>query len=624
MLDRRRLLVSAAAGSAIAALSNLAMANLAMAQTAGSAATTDAGSDPAEASKLNALFEAMFAEGIKMSNVGATYLGLDKGPNAAAKSQLDLLTPELIAAREEMTRRYNTQLHAIDTSKLAGLDAVNLATVLYDSDTQVIGLDHFHGFAGGSSSPYRISQLGGAYHDVPDFLDTMHSIETEADAEAYLSRLEMFATLLDQETGLVQTDFSNGLVPPDFIIATTLTQLNKTLAPTPAENGLVTSLVRRSADKSIAGDWAGRATPIVADKIYPALRRQVALFEGAKAGARHDAGVWALPHPDGYYAYGIRTSTTTNFTGDQVHDLGLAQVAEISGRADAILKAEGMSQGTVGERLGEMAKDQRFIYPNTDAGKQTLLDELNAQVRAMQARLPDYFGILPKALVEIRRVPPAIEAGAPGGYYNGPSLDGTRPGAYYINLRDTAEWPKWTLPTLTYHEAIPGHHLQISIATEAQGIPTIRKIIGFSAYQEGWALYTEQLADEMGVYDNDAWGRLGFLQSQLFRAVRLVVDSGIHHKKWSREQAIRYMVDTLGDQESSVTTEVERYCVWPGQASSYKIGHTEWVRLREDAKTTLGPRFDLKGFHDVALSSGAMPLDVLKGVVGAWVETRKA
>ena len=242
----------------------------------------------------------------------------------------------------------------------------------------------------------------------------------------------------------------------------------------------------------------------------------------------------------------------------------------------------------------------------------------------MQARLPDYFGILPKASVEIRRVPPAIEAGAPGGYYQGPSLDGSRPGAYYINLRDTAEWPKWTLPTLTYHEAIPGHHLQITLSTEAEGIPMIRKLIGFSAYSEGWGLYAEQLADEMGVYAEDPWGRLGYLQSLLFRATRLVVDSGLHHKKWSREDGIKYMVETLGDQESSVTSEVERYAVWPGQASSYKVGHTEWVRLREEARAELGDRFDIRSFHDTALASGGMPLDVLKTVVGTWVANRKA
>ncbi|MDI1281211.1 DUF885 family protein [Brevundimonas sp.] len=613
MIDRRRLLLSAVAGVALAGPAGAALARVA-----------SPGSDPAEAARLNGILDAMFAMVLAKSAMAATYMGLDKGPNAAAKARLDMLTPTDIAEREAFSRDFTAQLQTIDASKLAGMDAVNLATVLYDGETTNVGLDHFRFGNTGSPNPYRISQLGGSYRDIPDFLDTMHSIETEADAEAYLSRLDAFGDLLDQETGLVRADMAMGIVPPDFVIDRTLTQMNAGLEAAPAESGLVTSLTRRAGEAGLEGDWAARATAIVSDKVYPALRRQVALFEGARPTARHDAGVWALPNADGYYEYGIRNYTTTRLTGAEVHQLGLSQVAEITAAADAILKAEGMTEGTVGARLAAMAKDARFIYPNTDAGKQQLLDELNVQMAAMQARLPDYFGILPKASVDIRRVPPAIEAGAPGGYYQGPSLDGSRPGAYYINLRDTAEWPKWTLPTLTYHEAIPGHHLQITLSTEAQGIPTIRKLIGFSAYSEGWALYSEQLADEMGVYQNDPWGRLGYLQSLLFRATRLVVDSGLHHNRWSREQAIQYMVATLGDQESSVTTEVERYCVWPGQASSYKVGHTEWVRLREEAKAQLGDRFDIKGFHDTALASGGMPLEVLKTVVGEWVQSRMA
>ncbi len=534
-----------------------------------------------------------------------------------------MLTPTDLAEREAFSREFTDKLKAVDASKLAGMDAVNLATVLYDGVTTNIGLDHYRFGNTGSPNPYRISQLGGSYRDIPDFLDTIHGIETTADAEAYLSRLDAFGDLLDQETALVTEDFARGIVPPDFVIDRTLTQMNAGLEPAPADSGLVTSLTRRAGEAGLEGDWAARATTIVSDKVYPALRRQLALFEQARPTARHDAGVWALPHAEGYYEYGIRNYTTTRLTGAEVHQLGLTQVAEITAAADAILKAEGMTEGTVGARMAAMMKDPRFIYPNTDAGKQQLLDELNVQTAAMQARLPEYFGILPKASVDIRRVPPAIEAGAPGGYYQGPSLDGSRPGAYYINLRDTAEWPKWTLPTLTYHEAIPGHHLQITLSTEAAGIPTIRNLIGFSAYSEGWALYSEQLADEMGVYANDPWGRLGYLQSLLFRATRLVVDLGLHHNRWSREQAIRYMVDTLGDKETTVTTEVERYCVWPGQASSYKVGHTEWVRLREEARAQLGDRFDIRSFHDTALASGGMPLEVLKTVVGEWVASQQ-
>ena len=613
MLNRRHLLAFAAAGAALAA-SGVATA-APPAQTA---------SDPAEAAKLNALLDRIFAESLATSPLLATYLGIDKDENAAAKSQLDSLSPEALARNEAMTRKAQADLEAIDATKLTGMDAVNLATLLYAGGTQVMGYDRYDFGNRAGANPYWLHQLGGAYRDVPDFLDTMHTIETAEDAEAYLSRLEAMAVLMDEETALVTADIGKGVVPPDFVLDRTLVQLRAFKAPAAAENGLVGSLVRRTGEKSLAGDWAARATAIVTDRIYPATDRQIALLEAQRPTATHDAGVWRLPNADGYYAFGIRNYTTTSLTGDQVHELGLTQVAEITARADAILKAEGRSEGTVGARLAALGKEPQFVYPNTDAGKAELLEALNAQTEAMQARLPEMFNNLPKSTVDIRRVPPAIEAGAPGGYYQGPSLDGTRPGAYYINLRDTAEWPKWTLPTLTYHEAVPGHHFQIAIQTEAQGIPMVRRILGFSAYSEGWGLYAEQLADEMGVYEGDPWGQLGYLQSLLFRAVRLVVDSGLHHKRWSREQAIRYMVDTLGDQESSVTTEVERYCVWPGQASSYKIGHTEWLRLRDQARAALGDRFDIKGFHDTALASGGMPLEVLADVVGQWTATQRA
>jgi len=378
------------------------------------------------------------------------------------------------------------------------------------------------------------------------------------------------------------------------------------------------SLARRTAEKNISGDWAARAQAILAGEVYPAIQRQADALKTVRPGATHDGGVWRLPKGEDYYRFGLKYFTTSSMTPDEVHQMGLEQVAEISARTDALLKAQGMTQGTVGERVAALGKDPRFVYPNTDEAKDELIKELNAQMVAMQARMPDYFGRLPKSPCDIKRVPKAIEAGAPGGYYQSPALDGSRPGAYYINLRDTAEWPKWTLPTLTYHEAVPGHHFQIALQQEKPDTPLLMKVMGFSAYSEGWGLYAEQLADEIGAYENDPFGQIGYLQSQMFRAARLVVDSGLHHKRWSREQGIRYMVDTLGDQESSIATEVERYCVWPGQASSYKVGHTTWVKLREDAKRRLGSRFDIKGFHDTGLNLGGVPLTVLERTMNAW------
>jgi len=288
-----------------------------------------------------------------------------------------------------------------------------------------------------------------------------------------------------------------------------------------------------------------------------------------------------------------------------------------------LLKAQGYTEGTVAARIAALGKDPANLYANTDEAKVQLIADLNVKMAEMAAMLPKAFGRLPRASVEIKRVPPETQAGAPQGYYNPPSLDGKRPGIYWINLTDTANWPRSSLPSLTYHEAAPGHHLQISLQQESAAAPKLMNLMGFSSYVEGWGLYAEQLADEMGAYANDPLGQVGYYQSLLFRAVRLVVDTGIHSKGWSREQAIRYMIDNTGRAEGAATSEIERYCSWPGQACAYKVGHNEWVRLREKARATLGDRFDIRSFHDTALAGGGMPLTVLERVVDNWVATQK-
>ena len=606
MIDRRRLLLTAAAGAGLAASGQVFAQEV--------PATTPV-------AQLNDWMDRVFKELVMTSPEILTSLGFDKGPMAAAKSQLDDRSQAKIDADEAKFNRFAEELMAIDRSALTGRDAVNYDTVKFFGETVQIGQSFDYGTG---NSPYTVYQLGGSYQNIPDFLDSQHSIETAEDAEAYLSRLSAFPTALDQETERMLADFAAGAVPPDFVIDKTLLQLANLHDTPAAESIMTTSVQRRATEKGIAGDWAARAERIVHGEIYPALVRQAEAMKARRAEAVHDAGVWRLPDGEAWYTYGLRNSTTTTMTGEEVHQMGLEQVAELTARADGLLRAEGMTEGTVGLRIAAMGKDQRFIYPNTDAGKEQLLADLNLQMQDMQGRLPDYFGRIPKSPVEVRRVPVFTEAGAPGGYYQSPALDGSRPGAYYINLRDTAEWPKWTLPTLTYHEASPGHHHQIALQQENDDAPMLLKILGFSAYSEGWGLYAEQLADEMGVYADDPWGQIGYLQSLMFRATRLVVDSGLHHKRWSREQAIRYMVDTLGDQESAVTTEVERYAVWPGQASSYKIGHTEWVRMRAAAKAALGDRFDIRGFHDTGLAVGGVPLTVLDGVITDWVASQQA
>jgi uncharacterized protein (DUF885 family) len=605
MIDRRRLMFSAAAGASL-------MAD-------GQAIARPQGDANASAA-LSAVMNAIVQETLMTSPELLTQLGFDKGPFAAMKARLDDRSQAKVEADQAKFRGFISDLKAVDREALGVDEKVYFDTLAFYGDTAIQGYDFAYGTGG--PSPYTISQLTGAYQSIPDFLDSQHSIETAEDAEAYLSRVAAFATALDQETERMQRDFAAGSVPPDFVLERTLTQMNAAMEPGAAQTTLVQSIVRRTAEKGIAGEWGRRAEALVNDAVFPALARQADGLKARQADASHEAGVWRLPDGEAFYDYGIKSYTTTTLSGDEIHRIGLDQLAELTARADELLKAQGMTQGSVGDRIAALGEDPQYRYPNTDEAKETLLSDLNAQVIEVRRRMPEYFGRLPKSDVEIRRVPKAIEAGAPGGYYNSPSLDGSRPGAYYINLRDTAEWPRWQLPTLTYHEAIPGHHHQISLAQEKENTPILMKVLGFSAYSEGWALYAEQLADEMGMYETDPIGKIGYIQSAMFRATRLVVDSGMHAKRWSRERAIEFMTTALGDSPTAVTTEIERYCVWPGQACSYKLGHNKWVELRNRAQISLGDRFDIKAFHDAGMNTGGVPLTVLDRVLSDWIVAR--
>ena len=599
-MDRRTFLASAAALAATPAL----------AQTAA-----------AEDAKLRALFDQFFDEGLADSPEAVTRLGLDKGARAAAKSQLDDASAAAMAREKARAVDHQKRLAAIDRAALSDSDKPNYDAVKFTGDLEVEANGKFAYGAPGAGRPYVLSQLTGAYQDIPDFLGSQHGVETTQDAEAYLSRLAAFGTVMDQELERARRDVGAGVVPPDFIVERSLGQM-RGLKTDPSASPLVSSLAKRTAEKGLAGDWAGRAAKIYADAVVPALDRQIAHMEGLKGRATPDAGCWKLPDGEEYYRLSLKGSTTTTLSAEEIHQLGLEQARQLGARAEMLLKGLGYTKGTVGERIAALFKAPDQLYPNTDAAKEELIAHLNDLVKAMQARLPQAFGALPKAPVEIRRVPKFIEVGAPGGYYNRPALDGSRPGIYWINLRDTAENPKWTLKTLTYHEAIPGHHLQRSLQQEAD-LPMLRRIAGFPAYSEGWALYSEELAKEMDVYAGDPLGELGMLQAALFRSARLVVDTGLHAKRWTREKAIETMTSIDGSPPTSAATEIERYCVWPGQACSYMVGKLTWLRIRAKAKAALGAKFDIRRFHDAALLSGAMPLTVLESVIDRYVASAR-
>jgi uncharacterized protein (DUF885 family) len=606
MIDRRNVLLSGAA------LSALAFAGPVRAESASGGAA-----------KLNALFDQFISEDLDRSPIQTTSLGLDVGARASEKSKLDDLSLAAIADDKKRNTDQLARLKAFDRNSVSGLDQVNYDVVLYGLQTGDDADKRYDYGPAGAGAPYILSQLTGSYAFVPDFLDSQHQIETKADADAYLARLEAFAVGLDQECEVVRHDVGLGVVPPDFALAKTLKSISALRDMPAGQSVLAASVARRAKEKNIAGDYQAQAEKIVAEKIYPALDRQIAHVKDMQSHATHDAGVWKLPKGDTYYPDSLIAWATSTMPPAEIHKTGLDIVKESTAKIDVIMRAHGMTKGTVGERLRGMFNDPKFRYPNTDAGKEKLLADLNLKVQAVRAKLPAYFGARPKADVIIKRIPKYTEMTQSGGYYQPGSLDGRRPGSYYINLRDTAEVPSWTLPTLTYHESIPGHHLQLSIQQEA-ALPLLRKTSFFSAYIEGWALYAEQLADEMGMYADDPFGKIGQLHDQMLRAVRLVIDSGLHAMRWTREESVKYFVDTLGDQEPSAVSEVERYCVWPGQACGYMLGKLTFLRLRDKAKMALGAKFDIHEFHDAVLLSAAVPLSVLEKLVDRYIASKQA
>ena len=591
MIDRRRLLLTAAATAAAAP----ALAH---------AAANDADG------RLNALLDGWFEADIDDNPEYATNLGLDRGARSGLSSRLTAISPAAIRAdRDKAISRWAT-LRAFDQTGLSEAGALNYAIAAFGRETSAETSRFAYGSGPGRPSPYIVTQLSGTYFETPDFMDNQHRVEDAAGAEAFLSRLEAFAGVLDGETDKVREDAGLGVIPPDFIIDRMLPQV-RTLRDTPAADlAMVRSLVRKTAALNLPG-YDARAAAIVDQKVKPALARQIAALEAIRPQATHDAGVWRLPDGEAFYANGLKSNTTTTLSAAEIHRMGQEPVAENSAEIDLIQKSRGYTQGTVGERVQALNKDPAQLFPNTDAGKEELLVWLNQLVAELEPKLPSVFGRLPKSHVEIRRVPVSIQSGAPGGYYQGPPLDGSRPGAYYINLRDSGNWPRFALPTLTYHEASPGHHLQVALQRESGELPQWRRAGGFSAYNEGWALYAEAVAaNDLDVYADNPLGRVGFLMSYLFRAVRLVVDTGLHAERWSREQAVEYMAASGAKPLDASNSEINRYTVWPGQACAYKVGHTVIARLRAEAEAR--PGFDLRAFHDKVLMNGSLPLAVLE------------
>ena len=546
---------------------------------------------------------------LRLGPEGATSLGIDTGARAVLRSQL---TDRLAQGQQQIANQLRADLQRISALNVSGLShatrtSVEVVRSAYTTSLEGFALPYGDVAVGGwRNTPYVVIQNVGAYLDVPRFLDAEHRIENAADAEAYLARLQSYAKQLDGELGRIQAARGAGLVPPAFLIDKALAQM--TLSAKNARDGgvLVESIERRT--RNIPGGWADRARMIAAQEIAPALERQLTELRGQRAAASNDAGIWSRPRGDEYYRWSLKASTTTTMSPDEIHELGRSELQRLHAEMDGLLQKVGYTTGAVGARMQALAKDPRYQFPEGDKGRAEIMSFIQNRLDWVRAQMPRAFKTLVNPNMEVKRLPPEEEPGAPGAYGGPGSIDGTIPGRYWINLRTTSLHSKYSLADLTFHESIPGHIWQ---GEYTRRMPLIRQMLAFNVYSEGWGLYAEQLADELGAYEGDPVGRLGYLQSIAFRACRLIVDTGIHAKRWTREEGVRYFVDVNGSNPLEVASEVDRYCAWPGQACGYKVGHSEINRLRQKATTALGSKFDLKAFNDTVVLGGNVPLDVL-------------
>ncbi|MEX1363240.1 MAG: DUF885 domain-containing protein, partial [Nannocystaceae bacterium] len=468
------------------------------------------------------------------------------------------------------------------------------------------------------NAPYVVIQNVGTYLDMPRFMGSVHPLRDDSDAEAYLARIEALPRVLDGELERLRATTDMGVTAPDFLLDKAIAQLERTLVDA-GKGELFLPRLRKSLDDSgLSADWVGRVSPLVTGPVAEALQRQLEQLQRQRSKATGEPGMWARPHGDQWYAWALRASTTTTLSPDEVHARGLEQLEQLHARMDPILREIGYAQGSVGARMQALGQDPRYRFAEGDPGRAEILAFIHERIAWITAQMPRAFNTLVEPNLEVRRLPLAEEPGAPGAYGGAGSKDGSIPGRMWINLRSTDLHRKYDLADLTYHETIPGHVWEGEYSNR---LPLLRSVLAFNAFSEGWALYGEQLADELGAYDEFPVGRLGYLQSLAFRACRMVVDTGLHHQRWSRAQAVEFFVERNGSKREEVESEVDRYCSWPGQACGYKVGHSEIVRLRDLARGQLGPRFELGAFNDAVILGGNAPLEVLASNVERYVNT---
>ena len=612
-------------------LSALSLALLTACSTVPPTAATAPGAESTQAAatsedaRLNAWFERKYEEELQFSPIQMTFLGrkdryseIDDMSREAADRQLAWRE----AAVEEMRSTF-------DYDALS--DASKLSWDLYEY--QLDAAKAAHPFA---DHGYPFEQMGGMQSQLPTFMINFHKVEEESDYTAYIARLRevprAFGQLMDQ----VRRSAELGIRPPRFAHEGVIDQGTKVVTGAPFTEGDDSALWADAQAKADALVKAGkideaRATELKAEAraalveaVKPAYADVIAWFKADMAKAAVNPTGVGSRHPNGaaYYAQRLKASTTTDLTADQVHQIGLDEVKRIRGEMEALKDKVGF-EGDLQAFFKFIATDPQFKYPNTDAGRQAYIDDATKAINTIKQQLPNYFGLLPKADIVVKRVEPFREVDGAAQHYYPSTPDGSRPGVYYAHLSDMNAMPKTELEVIAYHEGLPGHHMQIAIAQELQGVPEFRKQAGFTAYAEGWGLYSEWLAREMPGTYTDPYSEYGRVTSEMWRAIRLVVDTGLHAKGWTQEQAVAFMSENSSIPQQAVEAEIRRYITWPGQATAYKIGMIKIQELRAKAEKELGDDFDIRGFHDAILGGGALPLDLLERRIDQWIEEEK-
>ncbi|WP_127024453.1 DUF885 domain-containing protein [Rheinheimera mangrovi] len=544
---------------------------------------------------------------------------------------------ELENYSEEAEAELRKQLNAV-ISQLATLP---VPADDVEAENQAVMLNIMQYYAGSNEFPqgyidswmghsaFVVNQINGPTIDMAGALQNSHPISSEQDAKDYLSRLEKFGAALKAVEQRFVSDAATGWIAPKVLLEKSLVILDGYASGEVTEHVLYKDFAKKLGGlKELSAEakqqYLTSAALLVQKQVQTGYQQLAAAVRSELPKARMESGIWAQPNGDKFYAWSVKQLGDTDLTPEQIHQIGLDEVARISQEMDSILKAQGYKDGSVGARMTALNGEARFLYEDSDAGRQQVLDDLNKYIAEINLRMPELFATKPPYPVEVRRIPVEIQDSAAGGQYSSPAIDGSKPGIYWINLRDIKANAKFDLKTLTYHEANPGHHWQVALNLAQEHLPLLRRVAPYNSYVEGWALYSELVAKEMGMYKDDPFGDLGRLKAELFRSVRLVVDTGLHAKKWTREQAISYMAETTGTTESDVVSEIERYMAWPGQALGYKLGMLKIVELRSYAKAQLGDKFDIKAFHDLVLLGGAVPMSVLDTKVKNWVASQKA